>query len=215
MTSQRFWPFERRYAWWASAVLLPASIAVVAGLQAAGDLPGHQIAGWILLGAVVIGLLPVILLVLGGVSTVKAAGVEVTFAAVQRAVRAADEATVRSTLSDNLGAPPGTVPDTAGDTIIQALRAAVTNDVVVVGLGDGHEWWDTRLLLLIAGATRLGHPRAIVFTATRGGKPGQYLGWGDAGRPAAYPAWPELAVARSLPTRRAERHAGSPSRTRK
>ena len=177
MTSQRFWPFERKYAWWASVVLLPASIATAIGLQAAGRLPGRQAAWWVLLGAVVIGLLPVILMVLGGVTTVKAAGVEVTFAAVQRAVYAASEATVRSTLSDNLGAPPGALLDTSGETIIQALRAAVTNDVVVVSLGDGHEWWDTRLLLLIAGATRLGHPRAIAFTATRAGKPGQYLGW--------------------------------------
>ena len=177
MSSQRFWPFKRKYAWWASAVLLPASIAAAVALQAAGLLPGGQASWWILLGAVVIGLLPVILMVLGGVTTVKAAGVEVTFAAVQRAVRAASEVTVRTTLSDNLGAPPGVVLDTAGDTIIQALRAAVTNDVVVVSLGDGHEWWDTRLLLLISGATRLGHPRAIAFTATRADKPGQYLGW--------------------------------------
>ncbi|HEY5357431.1 MAG TPA: hypothetical protein VIJ82_07025 [Streptosporangiaceae bacterium] len=178
MTSDRFWPFERRYAWWASALLLPTSIAVAGGLYAAGVLPGSRISWWILLGAVVIGLLPVILMVLSGVSGVKAAGVEVTFAVVQQAVYAADQATVRSTLSDNLGVQPGVVTDSTNDTIIQALRAAVTNDVVVVSLGDGHEWWDTRLLLLIAGATRFGHPRAIAFTATRAAKPGQFLGWG-------------------------------------
>ncbi len=177
MTSHRFWPFESRYAWWATALLLPTTLAVAAGLQSAGVLPGHEMTWWVLLGAVLIGLLPVLSLVLGGVSAFKAAGVEVSFAAVQQAVYAADEATVRSTLSDNLGAPPGVVLDSAGDTIIQALRAAVTNDVVVVNLGEGHEWWDTRLLLLTAGATRLGHPRAIAFTATRGVNPGQYLGW--------------------------------------
>ena len=129
-----------------------------------------------------IGLLPVILLVLGSVSTVKAAGVEVTFAAVQRAVRAADEATVRATLSDNLGAPPGTVLDTSGDTIIQALQAAVNNDVVVVSLGDGDEWWETRLLLLAAGATRLGHPRGrrLHSNPRREGRPVPRLG--DPGR---------------------------------
>jgi hypothetical protein len=49
------------------------------------------------------------------------------------------------------------------------VAAAVTTDVVVVSLGDGHEWWDTRLLLA-SGATRLGHPRAMAFTATYVGK---------------------------------------------
>jgi hypothetical protein len=175
--SRRFWPFESRYAWWASTLLLPATIAIAVVLQKLGVLPGARMAWWVLLGAVIIGLLPILLLVLGGVSAVKAAGVEVAFAAVQVAVQAAEETTGRSTLSDNLGAPPGVVLDTSGDTIIQALRSAVTNDVVVVNLGDGHEWWDTRLLLLIAGATRLGHPRAIAFTATLAGRPGQYLGW--------------------------------------
>lgn len=175
--SRGFWPFETRYAWWASAALLPVTIAIAVVLQVLDILPGPGMAWWVLLGAVVIGLLPILLLVLGGVSSVKAAGVEVAFAAVQQAVRVADETTVRSTLSNNLGAPPGVVLDSSSDTIIQALRNAVTNDVVVVSLGDGHEWWDTRLLLLTAGATRLGHPRAIAFTATLAGKAGQYLGW--------------------------------------
>jgi hypothetical protein len=178
MTSQRFWPFDPRYAWWTSAVLLPVSVGIAAVLQATGVLPGRRMPWWLLLGAVLVGLLPVILLILGRVRTVRAAGVEVTFAAVRRAVRVADAATVRSTLSDNLGAPPGVVLDTAGDTVIQALRAAVTNDVVVVNVGDGHEWWDTRLLLLVAGAARLGHPAAIAFTATDAGRPDQFVGWG-------------------------------------
>jgi hypothetical protein len=178
--ARRFWPFESRYAWWASAVLLPAAIGIAVVLQTLDVLPGPQMAWWVLLGAVIIGMLPILLLVLGGVSAVKAAGVEVAFAAAQQAVRAADEATVRSTLSDNLGAPPGVVLDTSGDTIIQALRNAVTNDVVVVSLGDGHEWWNTRLLLLTAGATRLGHPRAIAFTATRAGQGWAVPGLGNA-----------------------------------
>ncbi len=45
-------------------------------------------------------------------------------------------------------------------------------------LEDGHAWWETRLLVLCAGAKRLGRPSVIVFTAVQGGKAGRYLGWG-------------------------------------
>jgi hypothetical protein len=82
--ARRFWPFESRYAWWASAVLLPAAIGIAVVLQTLDVLPGPQMAWWVLLGAVIIGMLPILLLVLGGVSAVKAAGVEVAFAARSR-----------------------------------------------------------------------------------------------------------------------------------
>jgi hypothetical protein len=48
----------------------------------------------------------------------------------------------------------------------------------VVSLEDGHAWWESRLLILCAGAVRLGQPQVIVFTATRQGKIDQFVGWG-------------------------------------
>ena len=59
--SRGFWPFETRYAWWASAALLPATIAIAVVLQMLDILPGPGMAWWVLLGAVVIGLLPILL----------------------------------------------------------------------------------------------------------------------------------------------------------
>ena len=38
-------------------------------------------------------------------------------------------------------------------------------------------WWETRLLILSAGAVRIGRPRVIVFTAIREGKAGRFAGW--------------------------------------
>ncbi|MEV5539727.1 hypothetical protein AB0L13_22990 [Saccharopolyspora shandongensis] len=148
-------------------------------LQRVGIIPGEQLSLGMLLLAVAVGALPVVALLLDRVTSFKGPGLEVAFAAVQEAVQTAETVTVRTTIADNLGARPGVlVTDSAGDTIIEALRAGVIGDVAIVDLGDGHEWWQTRLLLLTAGAVRRGHPRAIAFTATLAGKPQQYLGWG-------------------------------------
>jgi hypothetical protein len=175
MTS-RYWPFRRSTAFVWSVFLVPACIGVALWLDRLDGEGGFEISGWILLGAIVVGLLPVLLVVLGGVRSVEAGGVKVAFAAVQDVV---SKTTVdaRTRLANNLGQPPGQVYDEKGDSIIALLNDAVGNDVVVVDLKEGKAWWETRLLLLAAGATRLGHPRAIVFTAAKPGRPVAFVGW--------------------------------------
>lgn len=78
--------------------------------------------------------------------------------------------------------PPNVTPspvlgDSGSHEIIQGLRRARTAKIVVVSLEDGHAWWESRLLILCAGAARLGQPRVIVFTATHQGKVNQFVGW--------------------------------------
>lgn len=178
----RFWPFSRQAALLATLVLLPTSIAVAIWLHRSGYLAGTRLSGWTLLGAILIGLSPLLLLVLSGVGSVEAAGVKVAFAAVQEVVLTTEAADSRTRLAQNLGQPAGVpVQDTAGDTIIQSLRDAVVDDVVVVDLKEGHAWWETRLLLLAAGAVRLGYPKAVAFTAAVPGKPRKFLGWASPG----------------------------------
>ncbi|KJS52148.1 hypothetical protein VM98_33220, partial [Streptomyces rubellomurinus subsp. indigoferus] len=70
------------------------------------------------------------------------------------------------------------VVDSGGSHILSTLRRSAGTDVVIVDLEDGHAWWETRLLVLCAGAQRLGRPSVIVFTAVQGSKAGRYLGWG-------------------------------------
>ena len=50
-------------------------------------------------------------------------------------------------------------------------------DVALIDLGEGREWWQTRLLLLTAGSVRLGNPRVLVFLATVSGRSKQFVAW--------------------------------------
>lgn len=173
-----FWPFSRRSAWMATALLVPILIVLAAILQSAGVLAGDGLSPQIVLIVVVLGALPVLALVLERVTSVKApGGVEIAFAAVQATVRTA-EATARTTISENLGTPPGTaIQDSSGGSILQAVRAGTASDVVVVDLGDGHRWWQSRLLLLVSGMARHRPNSAIVFTAVLAEQPQQFIGW--------------------------------------
>jgi hypothetical protein len=173
-----FWPFRPKYAWITSVLLVPTLIALVATLQSAGVLSGDRISPQIALVAVVLGFIPVLALILERVTSVKAAGVEVTFAAVQKAVQTAGTATRTTIISGNLGTPPGSpTQDTSGGSILQAVQAGTTGEVVIVDLGDGHQWWQTRLLLLASGMSRHRPNSAIVFTAILADQPEQFIGW--------------------------------------
>jgi hypothetical protein len=57
------------------------------------------------------------------------------------------------------------VTDSATTQILDTLRQATGDYVVVVDLEDGKAWWETRLLVLLAGAVRLGKPDKIVFVS--------------------------------------------------
>jgi hypothetical protein len=61
--------------------------------------------------------------------------------------------------------------------VLASLEGAVNNEVITVDLEDGLAWWETRLLVLLAGAVRLGRPRAVVLLGTLAGRNQQFLGW--------------------------------------
>jgi hypothetical protein len=130
-----------------------------------------------LLLAVLLGLLPVLLVVLGGVRSVEAGGVTIAFAAVQNVVNTRGVITVRSFIADNLGAPPGALGDSVDNPMVDSLQDATGSYCVVADLKEGDEWWDTRLLVLVAGAVRLASPKAVVFTSATPGRRHGFVGW--------------------------------------
>ncbi|WP_102110103.1 hypothetical protein [Oceaniglobus roseus] len=77
----------------------------------------------------------------------------------------------------NLGQPGELVSDSAPMEIMDALRRASGQPFAIIDIADGSAWWVTRLLAFSAGAQRRGAPEAIVFTGSRGGLPGRFLGW--------------------------------------
>src|SRR4051794_2113651 len=163
-----------------AAILVIVVVSATFVIYFALHWPPAALLGWVLLGAVVIGLLPVILLVINRLAdggTLKIAGVlEIVF----QAARSGPSARSAASVSENLGAPPGVRVNDAGvGDIMEALNQAVSGPIAVVDLGGGEAWWEPRLLLLLSGAARLNRPCAVVFIATCHQRPHQLLGWGE------------------------------------
>ena len=130
--------------------------------------------GWVLLGIVGLTVLPIVLLLLEGLG---ATGGSVEVGQVKVALTSAARAQALVLALPNV-TPNPVIGDSGSQQIIEGLRRARTSKIVVVSLEDGHAWWESRLLILCAGAVRLGQPQVIVFTATRQGKADQFVGWG-------------------------------------
>lgn len=82
-------------------------------------------------------------------------------------------------MSVTIGVPGRAISDSDTAQILHALHEAANTDMVVIDLEDGEAWWETRLLVLLAGAVRLGRPVAVVFVATDRGCPRRFQGWGE------------------------------------
>jgi hypothetical protein len=171
--ARRFWPYTANTA----VLVTPLLFVVLLVAWGVGREPAHlenAPVGWVLLGIVALSLLPVALLVLEGLAV---SGGSVEVGKVKVALTAAAQAQPLVVAPPNVA--PGThITDTGSEQIIEGLRRARSAKVVVVGLEDGHAWWESRLLILSEGAVRLGRPEVMVFTASRQGKPDQFVGWG-------------------------------------
>lgn len=130
----------------------------------------------LLVGILIIGLIPIVLLLL---DTVIRRGGSLSFQGVRIDLSAAATTRPTLTIDTNIGASGQPVNDSSSSQILDALAKAAESDVVVVDLEDGRAWWETRLLVLVAGAVRRGRPQAIVFVGTRAGKKQVYLGWSE------------------------------------
>lgn len=170
--SSRFWPFGAR----AAVLLVPVLLILLLVVWGVSRGPLHfdeAHPGWVLLGIVLLSVLPLLLVVLESM-TLSGGSIEV--GKVKFALTAA--ATAQSLVVATRNVAPGVnISDTGSTQIIDGLRRARSARIVVVNLEDGHAWWVSRLLILCAGAVRLGRPLVIVFTATRSGRANQFVGW--------------------------------------
>jgi hypothetical protein len=81
------------------------------------------------------------------------------------------------TIPANFGLPGQPVDNSSTLAILDALRQATGCEAVIIDLGDGQAWWETRLLVLLAGAVRLCRPEKIVFLGADGRGNRRFLGW--------------------------------------
>jgi hypothetical protein len=180
----------RLWAWSARAAVIAAPVALlvlligVAVLRAATEWPSDDYQGWALLAIVILALVPIILaLVDTAVSQrgeIRVWGVSLSFASASQEAAAG----VRTaTLEENLGI---TTEEAVGRTslpvVLRTLRRAHDTDVTVVDLRAGRTWWESRLLVLVAGAAHSGRPLALAFVGERSGTSRAFIGWAEPAR---------------------------------
>jgi hypothetical protein len=170
----RLWPFDIRVAVLWAPVLLIGLILGVAVLRQLLQWPPPGLDQAVFVAILLVSLLPVMLAV---VDMVAERGGAVSFRGVTLDFSRAGGAVPSYAVPHNIGLPGQAVTDSGTENIVEALRGASTSDVVVVDLEDGEAWWETRMLVLLAGADRIGRPDAVVFVARDGEVPGRFQGW--------------------------------------
>ena len=170
-----FWPWSTRAAIAAVPIILLGLIVLVSASRTWADWPSPASETLVLAGLALFALLPVLLLVLeilaGRGGSVEGFGVRIRFAEAQSSRQ---EVAVPPMLGLQKGMA---LSDSNTNQILDTLRSAGQSKVAVLDLEDGEAWWETRLLVLCAGAVRLQRPQAIVFVATAGGTAGVFEGW--------------------------------------
>jgi hypothetical protein len=172
---QKFWPFKPRLTLAATVLSLVGLLLVIAILRAIANWPSAQSETVVLIGALLLSLLPIGLALLDVIiergGTVEYGKVKIDFS------RSREKASAGLTVAPNIGVQGQPVSDSATAQILDTLRQATANEIVVVDLEDGQAWWETRLLVLVAGAVRLGKPDKIVFLGKDANRDRQFRGW--------------------------------------
>lgn len=172
MKKHKLWPFGQVIAI-LSAVILPIVLLLL--LSQTGWLAGG-VSNQILIGIVALSLLPILLSIFDAIIdkgvTIGYGDFKLDFSKVQQTGTAGFSVPV------NIGIRGEPVYDSGTNNILEALQDATTSSTVIIDLGDGHAWWETRLLVLLAGAVRLNKPDKIVFIGKEGGRDHCFQGWG-------------------------------------
>jgi hypothetical protein len=156
-------------------VLLFGLLVLMVVLRKTIEWPSPESERVMLVGVFVMSLTPVALLLIDLIvergAVLEYAGVKLDFS------RIASQGPPSIPVPVNIGVPGHPVSDSDTTEILDALRQAVDADAVIVDLEEGHAWWETRLLVLLAGATRRGRPSVVVFVATDGLVSRRFQGW--------------------------------------
>jgi len=171
----RFWPFRASTSAITSlsVFLVIVTVMIVAHWGYGKPLPLSE--EKILIGLLVFSLLPVVLAL---VDLVIERGGLLKYGDFQIELSRFEDTAMRGlTIPPNIGVVGRAVSDSDTVPILDVLEDATSCDVAIIDLEDGQAWWETRLLVLLAGAERLKRPQKIVFVGTDRGKPKQFLGW--------------------------------------
>lgn len=176
--AQKFWPYRPRTSFVVAIIIFLLSITGIIVLKTTIDWPKESSENVLLIAAILLSVFPVVLAVIDIVvergGKVEYQGVKIDFS-----VDADEENTFGFQVPDNIANPGEPFSEKNIDEILEALEKSTTSDSIVIDLKHGNAWWDTRLLVLLAGAVRHGKPEKIVFTgAAKNGIEQAFISWG-------------------------------------
>jgi hypothetical protein len=177
---RRFWPFRPRTSIAFAIAILMGLLVILVVLRVTINWPGEKSEPAVFIGILVFSLLPILLSLVdviierGGV--IEYGGVKIDFSKVPAA------SVTGLTVPVNIGVSGEPVSDSSTTQILDAIRKATECEVVIIDLEDGQAWWETRLLVLLAGAVRLRRPERVVLVGKDGGVDRCFQGWGVASK---------------------------------
>jgi hypothetical protein len=157
-----------------SGALVLGLFVLAKWIRETSDWPTARSDNLLLIGILVIGLIPIALVLIDALIR---RGGRLSFQGITIDLAAATPRAVEFRIDTNIGVEGEAVSDSSSTQILDALEKASETDIVVVDLADGKAWWETRLLVLVAGAVRRGRPRSVVFVASTTQQKRVFLGW--------------------------------------
>src|SRR5262245_59299532 len=163
-SDRKFWPYKPRVSAVSSLVILIGLLLIIGILRAKAQWPSEKSENLVLIGVLLFSLLPLLLALVdiiierGGV--IEYSGVKIDFSVVRQIGMPG------VTIPVNIGVRGAPFTDSGTSQILDALKQAMSAGIVIIDLEEGQAWWETRLLVLLAGAARLGKPEKIVFVGT-------------------------------------------------
>jgi hypothetical protein len=174
-TKHKLWPFSPRASLITAVVLLVGFLLLVGLLRALMAWPSAQSESVVLIGILALSLLPIGLALLDKIID---RGAAIEYGGVKLAFSQSRELGSRGlTVAANIGVRGEAITGSSTTQILDALKQATACDIVIIDLNEGQAWWETRLLVLLAGAERRGKPHKIVFVGKDAGKEQQFQGW--------------------------------------
>lgn len=170
----KFWPYKPKLSIILAIVLSVVLLILIGVLRSTSQWPPIAYTNTVLMVVLGLSLLPVLLAILDVIidrgGSIGYGDFKINFGAVQNMGPG-------FRIPPNIGLAGQSVTDSGTQNILVHLERATSCGIVIVDLEDGHAWWETRLLVLVSGAERLGRPDKIVFVATEGGKNQCFQGW--------------------------------------
>ncbi len=170
-----FWPYRTSWSLACVLILLAILLILFRVIRANWDFPGKDSETVVLIGILLVSLLPLLAAMIdviierGGILSFKYFNLDFS--------QALKIGMSGITIPTNIGIPSQVITDNNSEQILGMLRKATKCEAVIIDLEKGEAWWETRLMVLLAGATRNGKPGKIVFVATDSGVEDLFQGW--------------------------------------